>query len=466
MKPSTIDLFFLTKTKTDSCPSSIVALQLESFWSVSKLNNLHLETLSPQYVSQRILMVISNNQQSTFSQFDLFDQHPQLKNYPVKICTFTDRPQSIPSSFIANFDDFIFLPCSADHFQSRLFLLSEHLNTHSKNESSLLIEFAHLNLKGSSDIFKQTLSLIKHIAKCDASVLINGETGTGKENAARAIHYLSSRQDKAFIPINCGAIPDSLLESELFGYERGAFTDAKQKQLGMIAIANNGTLFLDEVDSLSPKAQAALLRFLQTGEYRPLGSGKIQQSNVRIIAATNAKLTILVQQGKFREDLYFRLNVLEVRMPPLRERTEDIKIIAQHFLQKYLHQYPDGPNSIHPSALKWLEQQEWKGNVRELENILLREFLLSPGKLLTINNKVSTEITETNPNTQCLSFQQAKAETICQFEQKYLKEVLALTEGNVSQAARLAGKERRSLGKLIKKYNIDTAEFRPGAVLN
>lgn len=335
---------------------------------------------------------------------------------------------------------------------------------------SLLDEFADLNLRGNSQIFAQTLTLIKQTAKCDASVLIEGETGTGKENAARAMHYLGKRQDNAFVPINCGAIPDNLLESELFGYEKGAFTDAKQKQQGLVALANNGTLFLDEVDSLSPKAQAALLRFLQTGEYRPLGGGKTEQSHVRIIAATNADLKERVQRKEFREDLYFRLNVLYVRMPPLRERPGDIEEIANHLIKKYLAEYGEGPTRIHKATLLTLMNQHWPGNVRELENVLLREFLLATGDQIIIGNDSSSAVhsdrspsynLEANHSANQIpaSFQEAKEAAINEFERNYLKTVLTITEGNVTEAARLAGKERRCLGKLIKKYKIDKSKF-------
>lgn len=395
---------------------------------------------------------------------DFFSTHPFLRDCAIKICAFRESPQSIDAGLIHHFDDFIFLPCAAQECHSRLLLLCQR-SCANPQESVNSHEFTELNLRGSSPIFIRTLQLIKQVATCDASVLIEGETGTGKENAARAIHYLSSRNDKAFVPINCGAIPDNLLESELFGFERGAFTDAKQKQQGLVAIAHQGTLFLDEVDSLSIKAQAALLRFLQTGEYRPLGSGTTQRANVRILAATNADLTQLIKKGVFREDLYFRLNVLYVRMPPLRERSEDIGEIAHHLLKKYLCQYGRGAEKIHPTSLHWLQQQPWPGNVRELENVLLREFLLTGGDTIRLP---MTRSGPAMPKTESLSrekirFQDAKEAAISQFECDYLRHLLAMTAGNVTEAAQLAGKERRALGKLIKKYNIDKTQFLHGA---
>lgn len=331
----------------------------------------------------------------------------------------------------------------------------------------LLDEFGPLKLHGNSKIFLDVLRLIKKLAKYDTTVLIEGETGTGKENAARALHYLGARQDNAFIPINCGSIPDSLFESELFGYEKGAFTDAKQKQAGLVALAHKGTLFLDEVDSLSPRAQASMLRFLQTGEYRPLGGGTIQKSQVRVIAATNADLSKLVEAKQFREDLYYRLNVFRIRMPALRDRRSDIRVICEHFVQQYVGQYGSGPTKLHPKLLRYFESHNWPGNIRELENTLLREFLLSSSEYVSLcsmpdnseDDQAADFDTEPFASNVVLSFQKAKAVAIRNFENRYLEQLLAVTEGNVSEAARLAGKERRSIGKLIKKYKIDKSRF-------
>lgn len=399
---------------------------------------------------------------------------PDFDRHPVRVCVFCAPPESIDEQLARLFNDFIFFPCTANEFKLRLDVLEKQLisqqapyEADSVIHLSLLEEFASLNLRGNSDVFAQTLRLIKQTAKCDASVLIEGETGTGKENAARAIHYLGKRQDGAFVPVNCGALPDSLLESELFGYEKGAFTDAKQKQQGLVALANKGTLFLDEVDSLSPKAQAALLRFLQTGEYRPLGGGATWQSDVRVIAATNANLAERVRHREFREDLYFRLNVLNVCMPPLRERPSDIEAIADYLIKKYLDQYGNGPTRIHPATLLYLQGLRWPGNVRELENVLLREFLLSPGDQIIMRKGVTSSdqgglysaIVDDGGDSGPMSFQQAKEVAISRFECSYLQNLLTIADGNVTEAARLAGKERRCFGKLIKKYNIDKSKF-------
>lgn len=371
------------------------------------------------------------------------------------------------ANFFAPFHDFLIWPCSTKEIYARLLKFLRPANPTHEKERQLLQEFAGLHLSGESPLFIKTISLIKRMAACHASVLIQGETGTGKENAARAIHYLSDRRDFPFIPINCAAIPDELLESELFGHEKGTFTDAKSKQLGLVSLAQQGTLFLDEVDSLTPKAQAALLRFLQTQEYRPLGSKVTLQADVRIVAATNANLKWLAEQKRFREDLYFRLNVLNLEMPALRQRLQDIPVIAAALIEKFSSQYRTAIKKIHPQTLHYLMQQPWAGNIRELENILLRHFLLSSGATLIIEDEVVEEAIQHGNNSQpdnpdkinCssvsqLNFQDAKAQAINHFEEHYLKELMAMAEGNVSAAARMAGKERRALGKLLQKHHI------------
>lgn len=329
-------------------------------------------------------------------------------------------------------------------------------------------EFNKLNLCGHCDKFVQVLELIKQLSKHQATVLIQGETGTGKENAARAIHYLGARANCPFVPINCATIADDLLESELFGHEKGAFTDAHQTKEGLVVVANGGSLFLDEIDSLSPKAQASLLRFLQTQEYRPVGAKKILRANVRVIAATNADLKHLVQHKKFREDLFFRLNVLNLTMPPLRERKADMAIIAESLLQRFSRDYELPTRLLSQQSLQYLQQQDWPGNVREFENTLLRSYLLSTGHYIEIDDGVvpAFHTTDAEPETATanqyapMSFQDAKARAIVDFEQHYLREVMQITHGNVTLAAKIAGKERRALGKLLQKYAIDKSRYR------
>jgi DNA-binding NtrC family response regulator len=326
-------------------------------------------------------------------------------------------------------------------------------------------DFAELNLVGHSPAFLEVLELTKRFSGCDATVLLQGETGTGKELVARAIHYLGARRDFPFIPVNCGALPDSLVESELFGHARGAFTDARDAKQGLIAEALGGTLFLDEIEVLTPKAQATLLRFLQDFEYRPVGGAVVRDANVRIIAASNANLEELVRENRFRKDLLFRLNVLAVDLPPLRKRGRDVVLLAERFLRRLERQYRKPPKGIHPDAVVRLLDHEWPGNVRELENMIHREFLMTDGPVVHLHCLAPPGAHRKDAREAALSritefrFQEAKASAIAQFERAYIVELLSRTRGNISQAARISGKERSRLGKLVKKYGLERTSF-------
>jgi DNA-binding NtrC family response regulator len=370
------------------------------------------------------------------------------------------RPEEADPEIYASCEDFVFWPCSEGELEARLRRFATPAAPRvDAAHAKILDEFAAVNLLGSSKAFLPLLEFIRKVARCDATVLIEGETGVGKENAARAIHYLSDRRESGFIPVNCGAIPDSLVESELFGHEKGAFTDAKMAEPGLVELASRGTLFLDEVNSLSFKAQTALLRFLQTREYRPLGGRKLMHADVRIVAATNADLKRKAAAGEFRGDLLFRLNALSIRVPALRERPDDIAIIARDLLAQYARKYGRAPKTLAPGAFEWLERQPWPGNVRELENVLLRAFLLSDGPVIRLSDEHPGE-TEASGESRPAAFQKAKEAAINAFEVEYLNRILAITEGNVTAAAQLAGKERRAFGKLLKKYNVHRADYR------
>jgi DNA-binding NtrC family response regulator len=329
--------------------------------------------------------------------------------------------------------------------------------------------FRELNLVGQSPAFLRVLELTKRFAGCDATVLLQGETGTGKELVARAIHYLGTRRDFPFIPVNCGALPDSLLESELFGHVRGAFTDARDARRGLIAEAEGGTLFLDEIEVLTPKAQVALLRFLQDFEYRPVGGAAVREAHVRIVAASNANLEALVGRGDFRRDLLFRLDILSIDLPPLRERQRDAVLLAEMFLKRLAGQYRRTPKNLHPDAVTRLLTHDWPGNVRELENLIHREFLMSDEPMIHLWGLSSPGARREDTKQAALSritesrFQEAKANAIARFERAYIVELLSRTQGNISQAARISGKERSRLGKLVKKYGLERTSFAQGA---
>ncbi|MGE5490420.1 MAG: sigma 54-interacting transcriptional regulator [Actinomycetota bacterium] len=314
------------------------------------------------------------------------------------------------------------------------------------------------NLLGQSEQFKAVLKQIRRFANVGATVLISGESGTGKEQAARALHYLGERSGKPFVPVNCGSLSEGLAESELFGHERGAFTDAKSASDGLIGEADGGTLFLDEIDGLRPKAQTALLRFLQDRTYRRLGGGALRHADVRIIAATNGDLEQLSQAKQFRLDLYYRLNVLKLHMPSLRDRGDDALEMAKAFIRRLEYQYRMPAKRLHPEAVDFIRGYEWPGNIRELENVLHRDFLMSESDEIRLTearaNWTAVAQAKTLFAKTCNSFKEAKARTVAEFERSYVRELLTLTQGNLSAAARLAGKERSAFGKLARKYGI------------
>ena len=310
-------------------------------------------------------------------------------------------------------------------------------------------------LIGASEEFRRASQTATLAARGDATVLIAGETGTGKELFARAIHYISERAPNPFVAVNCGSLTDSLLEDELFGHERGAFTDAQLRRRGLIAQAGTGTLFLDEVDALSARGQVALLRVLQDRIYRPLGSQQESYADVRFVAATNAPLDELVEAGSFRADLYYRLCVFAVSLPPLRNRREDIVALASHFLCKHAPREQEEVPALSRGAQAALLAYPWPGNVRELESAMIRAARLCGGgsieaEHLLLPSRGGAADQSASPGT----FQSLKLDAIRRFEEGYLKRLMQDARGNVTRAARLAGKDRRELGKLLKKHGL------------
>lgn len=314
-------------------------------------------------------------------------------------------------------------------------------------------DWAALNLIGRSPSFLQALESIRQWAAVDATVLVCGETGTGKELAASAIHQLSARRDGPFLPVNCAALPDTLLESELFGHVRGSFTDAKHTSAGVISHASGGTLFLDEVDSLSPHAQAAILRFVQDHSYRAVGGTHIQHGDVRIIAATNADLPALSRQGRFRQDLLFRLNLLTVSLPPLRDREGDALLLAEKFIERLCVQYRlrrqlDGPSA---TALKCFHP--WPGNVRELENAVLRGFLVSTGPWVHLR---ASDLQVSEIETSALAAE-APNLTLAAVERDHILRVLDRVNGRIHMAAVTLGIPRSTLYQKLKTFRQSAA---------
>jgi transcriptional regulator with PAS, ATPase and Fis domain len=316
-------------------------------------------------------------------------------------------------------------------------------------------EFLSYNIIGRAPKFLAVLKKVKSIAKLGVTVTIYGETGTGKELIARAIHYSSPRAGNPFIPVNCGALPDNLFENEMFGHERGAFTDASKEQVGLIAQAEKGTLFLDEIEALTPKAQVALLRFLQDKTYRSLGGKVMKTADVRIVAASNESFDQLIEEGSFRTDLFYRLNLIPLKIPPLRERTEDILLLTDYFTRIFQHQYQQPAKHLTSEAMQAMQLYHWPGNVRELESTLHRAFLLSEKEAMAPSDLFERSVNRDGipKDWLSLSYKDAKYQVMKDFEQRYLGLLMDKFEGNITAAARHSGKDRSALSKLLKKHN-------------
>ncbi|GIX08182.1 MAG: acetoacetate metabolism regulatory protein AtoC [Candidatus Poribacteria bacterium] len=306
------------------------------------------------------------------------------------------------------------------------------------------------NVIGQSPKMRRVLDLVRQVAPTTATVLIRGETGTGKEVIAKAIHQLSPRRDRPFISVNCAALPDTLIESELFGYEKGAFTDAKSRRIGRFQQAHTGTLFLDEIGDMQPHVQVKLLRALQEGVIEPLGSERSVPVDVRVIAATNQDLERAVREGRFREELYYRLNVVQIELPPVRERREDIPLLVQHFIRKYSQRHARTVVGIERAAMRALQNYSWPGNVRQLENVVERAVILSSREVITLED-LPAEIAEHESNGPVtitfpigLTFEEIKTRVI--------RETLRQTEGNKELAAKILGISSRTIYRWLKEH--------------
>jgi two-component system response regulator GlrR len=310
---------------------------------------------------------------------------------------------------------------------------------------------------GRSAPMKKVFELIERVAPTSTTVAIQGDSGTGKELVARAVHNLSSRANRSFVAVNCGALPDTLLQSELFGYKKGAFTDARTDKNGLFQEADGGTLLLDEIGDISPAMQRALLRVLQEGEVTPLGGGQPQRVDVRVVVATNKDLGAEVESGRFREDLYYRLYVVPIHLPALRERVEDLALLAKHFLERACRRHAKPLQGFTAQALQALEGHRWPGNVRELENTIERAVILADGERIDI---VDLEGFVDEDGVSLTGEIAPLREAREAWEREYLARLLRSTRGNVSAAARKAGKYRADLYGLLKKHDLDPGDYK------
>lgn len=306
-----------------------------------------------------------------------------------------------------------------------------------------------------SPLMNERLSQAERVAKSNVSVLITGPSGTGKELMAKAIHNASDRAKEAFVAINCGALPEQLLESELFGHAKGAFTGAVTQHEGLFQSAQGGTLFLDEIGDMPTSLQVKLLRAIQERVIRPVGSTRSIEIDVRVISATHRNLELAMEDGEFREDLYYRLNVVNLDLPPLRDRPEDIPLLARYFVEKSAQRHNPKVKGISPGALHILAQAAWPGNVRQLENVVEQTVALSGAPIISeglVNQAIA------NQDRVIPSFNEARAS----FERSYLTKVMHITAGNVTQAAKIAQRNRTDFYKLLNKHSLEASQFKPG----
>ncbi len=376
---------------------------------------------------------------------------------PVFAVTPAEDPAALLDLLHLGLTDFIRSPSSRGDVLPRLWRSLEHRRRKKRFTLRIKEDVALKRLIGESPAFLAETRKLPLLARCDIGVLVCGETGTGKEVVARTIHHLSPRAVGPFIPVNCGAIPVELVENELFGHARGAFTGAMAARPGLIEEASHGTLLLDEIDCLPPLAQTKLLRFLQEKEFRALGSNRVRHGDVRVIAATNTDVETAVAKGQLRRDLFYRLNVVPVNLPPLRERREDIAPLARHFLRRFAGHLERRVDDFTPEAMEALSEHGWPGNVRELENVVQRAVVLcESGSRIRLEDTLLANAGDDGK----LSFQEAKARVVARFERRYLEKMLAAHSGNISHAARAAKKNRRAFWELMRKHDIQAERFR------
>jgi DNA-binding NtrC family response regulator len=406
-------------------------------------------------------------------------RHP---GFPCAILTANDSVEMAIGLMRAGAADYIIKPVAPEVLAARIAALRDRLVVQHEWDSLRVlyesVDPADVGLVVGPDLgMAALLRRLSMIARIDAPVLIAGESGTGKERVARAIHASSRRKDGPFVAVNLGAVPVSLWESEFFGHVRGAFTDAHSASAGLIASAEGGTLFLDEIGECPLPAQAKLLRFLQEREYRPLGATKDIPADVRVLTATNRDLEQQVEKGTFREDLYYRINVIPIRVPPLRERRADITALAQHFVVRYGKTFEIPVEGFTPAALARLSNYAWPGNVRELENVVQRAVATASQPLLRAVDLMLPGDPAGGLDLEASTFElhdsgalphlpDARARATAAFERRYLERVIAVADGNITAAATLAGMPRKTFWRLLQKHKVvamrDGVASKPG----
>jgi DNA-binding NtrC family response regulator len=384
------------------------------------------------------------------------------------VMTRQDNIRKAVNAVKAGADDYLTYPLDAEELK----LVSENLNKTRIMQSEidyLRDQFWQVDtfelLRTNSESMKKVFHQIRTVSPTKSTVLLIGETGTGKSVLAQLIHKHSNRKDAQFICVHCGAIPDTLVESEMFGHEKGAFTGAVRRKLGKFEIATGGTIFLDEIGTITPAAQIKLLQVLQDGSYQRVGGDETLKTDVRVIAASNADLKKMCDEGTFRKDLFYRLNVFPIEIPPLRERMEDIPLFVEIFISN-LNQFSlKKISGIHPFVIEAFEKYTWPGNIRELENLVERAYILEASAMLTPesfpNELFETEITSVFiPSGKQHTLAEVRQQGVEEIERNYLKDVLARNRGKINDSARDAGISCRQLNKLMNRYGIHKEEFK------
>ena len=429
----------LATSLRSECPDfSITAVRRESIASTSHVPNL--------------AVVDAIERRSACSSIrEMRSRYPAV---PVLIVSPASAAEPLPEDI----DDFVIQPFQPGELRMRLARLSglEPEKAGLSDENAIREIRAKYRLDvviGESEALREAIRKVPRLGASEANVLVTGETGTGKELFARAIHYASARRAHPFVPVNCGALPDTLFENELFGHEKGAYTDASAAGAGLFGVAHRGSLFLDEVDSLSLASQAKLLRVLQDREYRPLGSQRAVKADVRIIAAANTPLAERLSAREFRADLYYRLNVLALRLPSLAERRSDIPVLTRHFLARYSKDCRKPVPKLSAEAVRRLMEYTWPGNIRELESAIQRAVVLSDAPVLDAFS-FDLPASAAQPVAAFTRSSLPIEDAVYEFQREYLAGLLASQNGNITHAAKAAGKDRRTFRRLLRRHGI------------
>jgi DNA-binding NtrC family response regulator len=450
----TIEACFLLDDKIDDASNRDVALEM--------LRKVHYDFL---FIDLGILRgsVPANSYKTALQPF--WQEHPNLE---IIVMSSQEMIREAVMVVKAGASNYLTYPINADEIKH----IKETVHAASLMQSELdylrdqfwqidSLEFVQTK----NPTMKKALDKARSVAPTKSTVLLISETGAGKSVLARLIHRHSNRRNESFISVHCGAIPDTLLESELFGHEKGAFTGAYRKKIGKFELAKGGTIFLDEIGTITPSAQIKLLQILQDGTFQRVGGEETIQADARIISATNTDLKKMCDEGQFRKDLYYRLNVFPIEMPPLRERIEDIFYLVEIFLKKMNKVYSKEIHKVHPDVLKAFQNYSWPGNIRELENLIERAYILETSSVLTPESFPRELFEERVPLASLqvdssLTISEVRQRAIDDIERNYLKELLANNNGRINDSAKAAGITPRQLHKLMKKHGIRKEKFR------